>query len=776
MRTVVALLLLLSLIPASLPVAAQDSGSPPALVSLLSDEFDLEFGWTTPAVTNTQDGWHKIYDGVDANGNPIRRGWYASRLTEAGAPNGYSNNVNAVLTSPPIQVPANVDLRSIEASVRGSSQSGPDVLSLQWAPGEPGIASQWQTLFTWTGFDQPQSYRLADATSVGLQGVSDSTITVRFVFTSNGTCDADPASDGPSSGTPPTVTEPGVDPGTTPPTVTPPGATPGTPPGAGDTAEQVNCPQDGLGPRTYVGWHIDRVRVIARRDFVASAAPGSEHQVIPLPSTEARTVDLIGMRGDLLDFRIDETASSRAPFDGVLMRMTRDGTSDVLGVAVSKVSATEWSGLVAVDEPDLVTGQWTVAAYGLKDGAGSLLGSRPVTVTASDNVAPLILVTPTSTAGRPVLLGPSDTLELRVLESLLRNVTFTYEGLPSPGEMTEPYSLSESALPEGRSNVTFTAHDRNGRRGSVTVPVDRDTITPAVTLVAPETVYADVPFRLGMSVLERSAHTLVLDAAGAVSEYVLKGTGSNATVTTVEITPDGVGPFTVRLAANDTAGNEQVVVRQFNAVLPVTDLRVSSVRLTSPATNIQREGLTVVATVAQAPGVAPLPVVVTFTSGATTASFNVTVPANGTADVTWTTSLPAGPRSILVHAQRPAAANETGPGDENGTLAVEVFTGRVTIGSQVYNIRTDNRGLPAQAVLSGTARTYPLTLVNQASGVAYQFTADGNRTVVWDPLQPIQTVDTSEPAEDGDKDAPAPGLLLALAVLALAVLAQRRRR
>jgi MYXO-CTERM domain-containing protein len=752
MRTVVALLLLLSLLPAALPVAsAQTSGSPPALGALLSDDFDLEFGWTTtPAqpLANTANGWHKVYDGVNSEGTPIRRGWFASRLTAEGVPNGYGNGVTATLTSPAIQVPSNFDVRSVEATVRGSSEDGADLLQLQWAPGEPAVATQWQTLHTWTGYEQPQSYRVEDATSTGLQGAAGA-ITIRFVFTSDGSCDSDPG-----TGT---------------------GPSPGPPPSAGEAADEFNCPQDGLAARTYVGWHIDRVRVIGRRDFVAAAPATSEHQVITLPGTESTTVDLIAMRGDLLDFRVEETGFARAPFDSVLMRLTRDGTPDVLGVAVSKITSSTWSGLVAVDEPDLVTGSWTMSAFGVKDGSGTLMGTRPLTVTASDVVAPLILVTPASSPGKPVLLGPGDTLELRVLESLLRNVTYTFEGLPSPGEMTEPYSLAESALPEGRSNVTFAAHDRNGRRGAVTVAVDRDTIAPAVTLDAPAAVYADVPFRLGMAVSERSGHTMVLDAAGAISEFTQAGTTGNGTVTTVEITPDGVGPFTVRLAVNDTAGNEAVVVRQFDAVLPVTDLRVSNVRLTSPATNVQREGLSVTASIEQVTGVAPLPVVVTFSSGALSESFNVTVPAEGTAVLTWDTTLPAGPRTITVHAERPAAANETAPGDENGTLAVEVFTGRVTIGSQVYNIRTDSRGLPAQAVLSGSAKTYPLALVNQASGVAYQFTADGNRTVVWDPLQPIQTVDTSAPADDGDKDAPGPGLLLALAVLALALLAQRRR-
>jgi MYXO-CTERM domain-containing protein len=221
-------------------------------------------------------------------------------------------------------------------------------------------------------------------------------------------------------------------------------------------------------------------------------------------------------------------------------------------------------------------------------------------------------------------------------------------------------------------------------------------------------------------------------------------------------------------------GNEAFVAQQFTAVKPVTDLTVSDVRLASDRNGVVREGQSFVAKVEQVGGVAPLPVTVVFEAAGRTASFNVTVPASGPVDVTWNSTLRGGTHTVVARAIGPAIANETNPGNEERSAQVEVFLGRITVGNDTYVIRADSRGLPAVALLSGSSKTYPLTVVDQGAGIAYQFTVAGNRTLTWDPLVPVSSVAAEEAAEGG-KDAPFPGLVMVLLVLALAGLAQRRR-
>jgi MYXO-CTERM domain-containing protein len=74
----------------------------------------------------------------------------------------------------------------------------------------------------------------------------------------------------------------------------------------------------------------------------------------------------------------------------------------------------------------------------------------------------------------------------------------------------------------------------------------------------------------------------------------------------------------------------------------------------------------------------------------------------------------------------------------------------------------------------GTSLTYPLKLVDLERGVGYSFTVPDNRTLVWDPLSPVSTA-PPVPRPPAEEEAPFPGLAMALLVLVLAALAQRRR-
>jgi MYXO-CTERM domain-containing protein len=532
-------------------------------------------------------------------------------------------------------------------------------------------------------------------------------------------------------------------------------------------------------PRQFQGWFIDSLIVVGRVLFTGDTVSGLPRLTVDLQGSDV-TADLLADAGKVLDFTVSDEVAGSVQSGSIRVTLDRDGSDDLLTLAADRTSS-GWSALLAVAEPDLLAGRWTVTYEGVTDSGVVFLGTRVLTVRATDAVAPLITVSPSASAGSIVRLGPGEHLAVSVKETLLRRVTYAIEGMPGePREMEFPYILPVAAVPEGASAVTFGASDRNGNVASVKVQVDRDTIRPQVTVLAPETIYAGVPFSLGIRVVERSAHTIRADVNGTVVE--LFGAAGGATLgqtRNLQVQAPDLGDLVINVRVNDTVGNQAIVVRQLTTVPPVADLRVASLRIETPATNVAREGQVFVATLQQVGGVAPLPVTVTFQGTRTTYATQATVPASGPVEVRWNATLPPGAQEVRVSVAGPAIFNETLPGNEEASLPVEVFLGRITIGPKVYAIRADTRGLPTTAVLTGTSKTYPLSLVQSGAGVAYQFSADGNRTVVWDPLKPVMTLpaeDADADAGDDEKDAPFPGLLMALGVLGLAVLAQRRRR
>lgn len=751
--------LVLAALPGLPGAVAQTGSSGAALVVLYADEFDGSDanGWrVTTLSASPTDSWHRVRDGNATHGREV---WFASRISD-NKPDGYRNDVDARLLSPTIDVPAGFVPRSVALSVRGSSEADVDTLTLEWAPTDDTPDSAWKPLQVWSGSDLASTYEFKEYTSPALlQHRGD--FVARLRFDSDATCDSQGDPDGePVRECGPAFDSPAPD---------PVGVSGEVPP---------LCDGDGAyaGCQAYAGWFIDSFLVIGRRDFVA-AAPADAAR-LPLDSHgSALTVDLLGDRGKLIDFRLDPAQTSLpADTTAVLVTLDRTGSSDLLNIAAAQGTDGVWSALLAVDEPDLITGTWSVQFFAVRDQSGSLVATRTLTVSAQDATPPRLTVSP---AGDPIHLGPGSVITVDVGEPFLRRVTYSFTGLPAPLDLPFPYVLPEAALPEGISSLTIKATDRTGHETTSTIAVDRDTQAPTLTVVAPDLVYAGVPFDLGLDITERSAHTIRLDANGTLLSFeVPAGSATLGKVTNLQLTAPDLGNMTVQVRVNDTMGNEVVLVRQFTAVEPVTDLQVTAVRLTSPFTAISREGHVITAVLEQKGGVAPLPVTVTFEGAGRVAQFNATVPISGPLDVVWNVTLPPGIHEVRVTAVGPAIANETAPGDEHGSLMVESFLGRITVGSQVYNIRADTRGLPAQVVLSGTSKTFPLSLIDSDRGVAYRFVAEGNRTIVWDPLVPVQVVPTSSgtTSDPGDKDAPAPGIALALLVVALAALAQRRRK
>jgi MYXO-CTERM domain-containing protein len=512
--------------------------------------------------------------------------------------------------------------------------------------------------------------------------------------------------------------------------------------------------------------------------------------------SDAVTVDLRADAGKVLAFRLDEADFAKAKdATSFGIGLLRTGSSDRLTYAGVRDSSHVWTATIPVDTIDLVAGSWLAQYFVVGPHAGptdtgaandrggsATVKQRGLTVTLSDTAAPMLEVLP---FGDPIRLGPGDAIEITVEEDFLRAVTIQHAGLPQPVALQAPYHLSVSSLPEGVTNVTVRASDRAGQVSEAAVRIDRDTVAPRLAVSAPEVAYTGVPFAILADTVERSQHTVRLQDNGTVETRNVAASPSEATAANVfVVTADEVGTAVYTVEAIDLMGNRVSAQLQVPIVQPPTDVRAVSVGLEPGAAPFAGHAAHVVATIEQVGGVTALPVVVTFATAGQQQAFTVTVPAAGPKLVEWNVSLPAGPRQVTVHVESPSFANETDPGNQDASATIETFLGSARAGGDRFLIRADSRGLPAQAVQDGGTKTYPLVLVQTGRGVVYEFTLAGNVTGTWDPLdpragdaepEPAEDDDSSSSSTDGSKGAPAPGLVIALLVVALAALVQRRK-
>jgi MYXO-CTERM domain-containing protein len=517
--------------------------------------------------------------------------------------------------------------------------------------------------------------------------------------------------------------------------------------------------------------------------ILAVPAPGLAQSAgsiaIDAQPSSAVTVNLRSDAGKAMVFTLHESDFEKAQgANSLAVHLARTGSGDVLYYAAQRDSQDVWTVSVPVDTVDLVAGDWTVSYFAVKSAGAVLVKQRALTVALSDTDAPKLDVLP---LGDPIRLGPGDALEIQVEEEFLRSVTLSREGLPQALKLAAPYRLSVDAFPEGLNNVTVIATDRAGHVSRADVKVDRDTLAPSLAVSAPEVAYTGVPFAIAADVTERSQHTVRMTHNASSEARTGAATAGNTTTSHVFVaTVDEVGDATFAIEAVDLVGNRVSSIFTVPVVQPPTDVRAVSLSLAPGPTPLVGRPVDVVATLEQVGGVTSLPVTVTFSSGGKQQAMTVTLPAVGTKLVAWNVTLSPGLREVSVHVEGPPFANETNPGNENATATVETFLGTSRAFGDLYYIRADSRGLPAFAVEDGTGKAYALKLLQTGRGVAYEFTLPGNRTGVWDPLTPIapepaKSSTSSSSTTTDSKGAAAPGLVMALAVVALAALAQRRR-
>lgn len=500
--------------------------------------------------------------------------------------------------------------------------------------------------------------------------------------------------------------------------------------------------------------------------------------VVDASETATIEVDLVEDAGDSIVFRLDEGGLADGPLQSAFVRLHKTGES--VDLAMQR-SANIWSVGLSVSTPDLVAGDWTADFFGVRPNGGSLVGSRALDVTANDRFPPRMVLA--TTAATPVLLGPGDSVGLLVSDPLLRRVTYQFGGLPTPLPLAFPYALRGDILPEGITEVTFEASDRAGHVSTLVVDVERDSFVPTLELVLPEHAYLGAPLAVQAVVREDGPFTLRLEANGTTDEATVTGrspTDANRTTTFTLVASEGES-LTIVVEAIDRVGNRAVAARDIRLEPPIVDAKAVSLVAETPAPFFVQDPVRLVAVVQQVDGVATLPLTVTLAAAGQSASFVPSIAPGANGSVTWTADLPGGVHEVVATVAAPATANETDPTNQESRLTIEVFLGGIQVNGKHFVIRASDKGLPAAAVEFGSTRSYPLKIVDQGSGVAYQFTAAGNQTHVWDPLDPVQDLREDEEESESSsstadsKGAAAPGLVMALLVVALAALSQRRK-
>jgi hypothetical protein len=517
-----------------------------------------------------------------------------------------------------------------------------------------------------------------------------------------------------------------------------------------------------------------------------AATAASTQVLVDASGAGAAPLDLVDDAGGSVLFRLNPANFSAAagPVRSAYVRLTHSG-EPAMDLALMPAADGNLTYALPINTPDLVAGAWQATFVGLRTAGPATLGNRSLDVTARDSAPPqLALAHPAS----PVVVGAGGTVDLTVRDPLLRQVTFSFAGL-RPTPLPSPYAFPGDSLPEGSTEVTFAASDRAGHVTTLRTDVVRDTVSPMVNLTLPEHVYAGVPFSAFARVVETGPYTLRLTVNGTAQPDVqVTGSvpaGTNRS-TAFPVTPNATGDLALSLEVVDQVGARTFATRKVTVETPITDLRLSRLGVQPSGVQFAQRPVTFTATLEQAEGVTTLAVPVTLAIGGQSLARVESVPAAGPRLLTWEVHLPGGRYTATASATVPEGANETAPGDEEATFDLEVFLGRVLDNGTAYDIRAGATGLPSAAVVEGQSTSYPLKVVDKGTGVAYRFTASGDRTVDWDPLDPLgeqaaaasltsSSSSATGSVTKGSKDSPAAGPLVLVALVALAALVQRRR-
>lgn len=525
--------------------------------------------------------------------------------------------------------------------------------------------------------------------------------------------------------------------------------------------------------------------------LIAAPSAVAAEAVFGFPASEGdvaagENLDLLNATIDTIRFHYAQGAPAANESMSSAWVELRLGTNESIDVLLAKTTAPNgnvtWDGELAFDERDLVVGSWNATVRGVNQ-AGNVItptDARTLSIIApGDQAGPQL-----SIAGDEdgvVELGVGDTVNIVVTDQLLRWVQYRTGPLPEFLRLTAPYVLGTGVFAEGVQILTVHAKDRAGFDAEPAfVVVDKDTTEPELDVGLPDIFYKSIPNDVRLNVSDAHAYTWRVKFGANETFLGSQDKVAGTRVHVVPITPNATGDFSLSIEVIDRFGNAATALRSVTVVAVTTDISLKSADLETERP-IANETVRFNVRVVQESGVTDMPVNVTV-EGADVAAQNVTVPLGGDLTVAFDARLPAGQHTLTLHAQVPEGVNETDADNDDATIDVEVFMGRVEHDGDMYYIRVGEGRLPDEAV-DEEDKTYALTFRDTATvggrqlSSVYTFDVAGER-LYWDPAEAVTVM--PEPAEepeggDGGADNPIP-VPLWLAPLALAGLAAWRRR
>lgn len=492
------------------------------------------------------------------------------------------------------------------------------------------------------------------------------------------------------------------------------------------------------------------------------------------------TVDLLDNAGQAIRFALCDnpsgcpTSSAGHAFASITAAVvlfdldcTCAGKAESMQLGASK-SGNLWVASLAVNSRDLVKGTWDVRATGVSsNGVVEQLGPHKLIVTVDDVDAPVISIDRLDVENNTVLVGADEAVLIGVEDNFTRFVTYRLPGMPKDFELSFPYALGVGTFKTGSQPLTLKAYDRAGHVTTTTLTVYADDVLPVLNFTVPSIMFVDVANTASFEITEHSNFTVTARMGNEIGAF--NGTGSADKQTlSMQLTPTTLGRGLVEVRVVDLLGN---IVTHTGSVLVKTletDLKLNSATL---GTTRVIAGETQALTLNVTQSVSPVPVTADVLYGNIKVGQVEIAPTGNTVETIQVTYAP-GIHNLELRLAVPAGVTELDPSNQNTTLRLEVFLGRVVYGSQIFHIRGDTLGRPTEAVAADGTR-FPTTAEDRDLRTVYTFTADGQK-LFWDPSELTTTVVDEEEPEAVGEDSPGLPIVALLALVAIAAALRRR--
>jgi hypothetical protein len=307
--------------------------------------------------------------------------------------------------------------------------------------------------------------------------------------------------------------------------------------------------------------------------------------VSPVPTTVSVTAPTQGSTVGGASVTVSASATSNTPIAGIQFKL--DGANLGAEVAVAPYSIT-W------DTTQASNGSHTLTAV-LRDTAGNLITSSPVTVTVSNlNVTQSVAIT--APAGNSTVSGTSVAVSANASSSAgVAGVQFKLDGANLGAEIaTAPYTTvwNTTQTSNGTHTLTAVVRDTAGNQAASAAVVVTVNNTPPTTISI--TAPANGATVSGTSVAVSANATNSIGIAGV--QFKLDGSNLGAEKTTApytmtwDTTQTANGSHVLTAVARDTAGNQTTSAAVF---ITINNASLTTVSITAPVSGSTVSGTSV---------------------------------------------------------------------------------------------------------------------------------------------------------------------------------------